>query len=498
MTRSLIAAVAITIACIAPARAAPAPWTARDVQRLRADVKQALSSPVLRGAHIGLLIEQTTGGRVLYSRNADDEFQPASNFKLLVGSVALDRLMLVHSFLTTVWTAVKIHDGMSVSEVNLHDGTLTGDLFLSGGGDAHLTARDLDAAAKAVVDAGIVHVTGSVTTVANFYDARRFPQGWDWDDLPYYYAPVVSALSLEENTVHVYISPGERVGTPVRLRIVPQSAAFTIDNRATTGAQTSTDTTDVERPWDEPRTIRIVGSYPVGAKESDDLRPAVPDPEAYVGDVFLRALNAHGVTVSGGLQTGGRLPASSRSLWIHESDQMPRLLAQLWQPSDNLMGELLLKDLGDARDGMPGTTDHGAALERDWLRSIGVDPQTVSISDGSGLSNYDRITPRALVAILQHDWNGKYRAIVLNALPVAGVSGTLKDAYRGTAAEKNVIAKTGTISHVRTLSGYIRTRRHGMVTFSFLINDWVQDDAPHGAESLAKLRGALLSKIVTN
>jgi serine-type D-Ala-D-Ala carboxypeptidase/endopeptidase (penicillin-binding protein 4) len=475
MTRSLIATIAIAIACTAPANATP--WSAPDLHRLRADIAHALSSPVLRGAYVGLLIEQTAGGRVLYSRNADDEFQPASNFKLLVGSAALDRLGVGFSFLT----------GVS-SDGTISNGTLTGDLVLYGERDARLTANDLDDAAKDVSASGIVRVVGSVDACVpqQGLDSERLPAGWDWDDLPYYYAPVVSTLSLEENVVHVYVSPGEHEGDPVKLRVTPQSEAFTIDNRATTGSQKSADTTDVKRPWDEPRTIRVTGTYPLGAKESDDLRPAVPDPATYAADVLLRALQARGVSVTGGVAVRCRLSSLSQERWRHNSEPLPRLLSDFWQPSDNLMGELFFRALG------------GAAPERTWLKSIGVNPVTVSISDGSGLSNYDRITPRALVAILQHDWNGQHRKIVLNALPVAGVSGTLKDAYKGTAAEKNVTAKTGTISHVRALSGYIRTRRHGMVTFSFLINDWVQDDAPHGAESLAKLRGALLSKIVTN
>jgi D-alanyl-D-alanine carboxypeptidase/D-alanyl-D-alanine-endopeptidase (penicillin-binding protein 4) len=136
-------------------------------------------------------------------------------------------------------------------------------------------------------------------------------------------------------------------------------------------------------------------------------------------------------------------------------------------------------------------------MENQYLKSAGIDPATVSISDGSGLSQYDRITPRDLLLILQNDWNSPNRDVVLNALPVAGVRGSLKSSYKGTAAEHNVFAKTGSISHVRTISGYVKTRTHGPVTFSFMINQWMGEDQPHGAADLATLRGAVLAAIAS-
>jgi D-alanyl-D-alanine carboxypeptidase/D-alanyl-D-alanine-endopeptidase (penicillin-binding protein 4) len=124
-----------------------------------------------------------------------------------------------------------------------------------------------------------------------------------------------------------------------------------------------------------------------------------------------------------------------------------------------------------------------------------VNPDTVTIADGSGLSSYDRITPADLVAILQADWSGPNRDVVLDALPVAGVRGTLKHQFVGTPAERAVFAKTGSISHVRTISGFVRTRTHGAVTFSFLINDWMGEQQTKGPAQLAKVRGDLLSQL---
>jgi D-alanyl-D-alanine carboxypeptidase/D-alanyl-D-alanine-endopeptidase (penicillin-binding protein 4) len=305
---------------------------------------------------------------------------------------------------------------------------------------------------------------------------------------------VVTALELEDGTVHMTFSPAPAQGAQAEVRVWPQSSAYTIDDELQTGASSSKDTSDFARIWDQPRTIEVTGSYPLGSKTSGEVSPSVPDPESYAGDVFARALAAHGITVTGTVRSG-KMPPGATVLWTHDSEKLPQLLAQFWYPSDNLMGELLLKELGVVQGGEPGTDDNGRVLEQQYLRSIGLDPATVTISDGSGLSQYDRITPRDLLTILLSDWNGPNRAIVLNALPVSGVRGTLDRSFVGTPAERVVFAKTGSISHVRTISGFVQTRTHGPVAFSFLINQWMGEDQPTGAEDLAKVRAAVFSHI---
>jgi D-alanyl-D-alanine carboxypeptidase/D-alanyl-D-alanine-endopeptidase (penicillin-binding protein 4) len=458
-------------------------WTPQEITALQTALSRILADPALRGAHVGLLVRDTVRGTTLFSLNPNDEFQPASNFKLLVGSAALQRLGTNFSFVTSV-----------AADAPAANGTIAGNLYLRGGGDAHLTAQDLDGAAAALAAQGIKRVDGSVVTDATRYDAQRYGWGWSWDDLPFYYAPVITALELEEGTVHMTFAPGANAGSPAVLRVWPQSNAYTIDNELTTGPAGSKDTSDISRAWNKPDTIEIGGVYPLGAKESGEVNPAVPDPESYAGDVFARALAAHGITVAGSLRSGST-PANATLLWSHTSEAMPKLLADFWYPSDNLMGELFLKELGVVQGGMPGTDANGAALEKAYLQSIGVNPDSVTISDGSGLSGYDRITPADLVAILQADWNSPNRDVVLDALPVTGVRGTLRHQFTGTPAERAVFAKTGSISHVRTISGFVRTRTHGALTFSFLINDWMGEQQPKGAAALAKVRGDLFSQL---
>lgn len=486
---ALIAATPSPSPSPAPALRTPAPggtaWTAHQIAQLRHDIARILKAGTLRGAQIGLLVQDTVRGTVLYKQNADQEFMPASNFKLLVGSASLQRLGTGFTFVTTV-----------ASDKPADAGVIAGNLYLRGGGDAHLTAKDLDDAAAALAAQGVKRVDGALVTDASRYDSQRYGYGWSWDDLPYYYAPVVTALELEEGLVHMTFAPGPNPGSLAVLRVWPQSSAYTIDNELMTSPAGSKDTSDIVRVWNKPDVIEIAGDYPFGAKESGDVNPAVPDPESYAGDVFSRALAAHGIVVTGGVHDG-KMPGTASVLWSHDSEAMPKLMADFWYPSDNLMGELFLKELGVVQGGEPGNDANGAVLEQTYLRSLGIDPNTVTIADGSGLSSYDRITPRDLVTILQADWNGPNRQVVLDALPVAGVRGTLQRSYIGTAAERAVFAKTGSISHVRTISGFVQTRTHGPLTFSLLINQWMGEQLPGGAAALAKVRSDLFAHLAS-
>lgn len=471
-----------TLAAVPRPQPGGAPWSDAQIAALRAQLDSVLNAPGVHGAHVGFLAVDTVRGTLLYAHDADDEFAPASNFKLLVGSAALAKLGASFRFVTTL-----------SSDAAPKDGTIAGNLYLRGGGDAQLRASDLHDAARALLAAGVRRVQGGVITDASHDDAQRYAPGWSWDDLPYEYAAVVSALELEKGIVHVYASPGSAPGEKVTLRVEPQSDAFTIENDATTGAPKSADTTDVVRSWTQPYTIAITGSYPAGAAESDDLEPSVPDPEAYAGDVLLHALRDAGISVAGGRRNGAT-PASAVPLWQHQSAAMAELLADFWLPSNNLMGELFLKELGVVRAGEPGSDANGAKAEADYLRAIGADPATVSIADGSGLSVYDRITPRDLVTVLQSDWNGTQRNAATDALPLAGVRGTLQDAFAGTPLTGEVFAKTGTARHLRALSGFLQTSRHGPVTFSLLVNDWLGDD--RSDETIRGFEASVLSPLL--
>jgi D-alanyl-D-alanine carboxypeptidase/D-alanyl-D-alanine-endopeptidase (penicillin-binding protein 4) len=148
-------------------------------------------------------------------------------------------------------------------------------------------------------------------------------------------------------------------------------------------------------------------------------------------------------------------------LWHHESAPLAQIVSDMWHRSDNFYAEMLLRELDWAATHAPATLAGGLALEHAWLQAAGGDPTTLTLADGSGLSQYNRISPRTLLAILRADWNGPNQAEVLAALPVAG----------------RVSAKTGSMSHVRSLAGYVVTRTHGTVAFVLMLDDWMGSNA---------------------
>jgi D-alanyl-D-alanine carboxypeptidase/D-alanyl-D-alanine-endopeptidase (penicillin-binding protein 4) len=460
------------------------PWTSDEVAALQRDLDATLTgAPALRGAHAGVLVSDARTGATLYGRNADDEFQPASTFKLVVGSAALEKLGEDYRFRTTASLA-----RVGKLPGSVRNGVLRGALVVRGGGDPFLSVRDLDNLALAIAQRGIKHIRGPLLIDASRYDRAPYPPGWTWDDFTYDYAAKASALTVEENVVHVYVAPGPLRGRPATVVVAPP--VVRVSSSVTTLARGAATSADVDP--DPSGRLHLSGGIALGSP-THAIDAAVADPQAYVYKVLVERLRAHGVDVARATRAlDPRSAAKTRRVWMHLSAPLWQLLPRFWIPSDNLVGEMLLKEIGFASGGSPGTTLKGIAFEKHWLQSLGLDLTTFTLADGCGMSQYDRITPRALVAILQHDWKAPYRSIVLSALPVGGARGTI-EGIAGTPAAGRVFAKTGSMLHVRALAGYLATRRHGTVAFAFSVDDW-NGNYP----DLAALRAQVLSRIVTD
>jgi D-alanyl-D-alanine carboxypeptidase/D-alanyl-D-alanine-endopeptidase (penicillin-binding protein 4) len=472
-----------------------APWTAAEISALDANVDIALATgTALRGAHVGIYAIDARDGRVLYERNQDDAFQPASTFKLLVASAALDKLGPAFRFRTE-----------AAIENTVVEGTLRGYLTLRGSGDVLLNDADLAGLPAALRAAAIGEIEQDVAP--DLTDEPHYLPGWSWDDFPWYYAAPISALGFADDQVTVTVKPGARAGDPVTTTVDPwgktyddrgacvvSEMAFCITVRARTAAPGSASTLDALRAPGPVPEVRIVGTIAADAKP-EDLSLAVPHPPRFAAAAARRTLAAAGIRVRNRgfivelRKTSDAAPR--RVVWSHDSEPLHDLVADLLQPSDNMLAETLLRALGAQPPALIGSSADGIAFEKTWLRTLGVDPAALAIDDGSGLSTYDRITPHVLVTVLKHDWDGPSRDVVLDALPIAGVRGTLKNSYAGTPAEKKIFAKTGTVSHVSTLAGYAANAKHGAVIFAFLVDDWMGQSA-----ALKDVRGRVLARFV--
>lgn len=461
-----------------PASAAdPPPGVADLVQ----DLDRLLNDSRLTVATAGVVVKSAATGEQLYGQDAGKLFAPASNMKLLTSAAAVDTLGLDHRFTTSV-----------LSTGRRSGRTLHGDLYLKGTGDPTMLAADYDALAAKVAAAGVKVVTGRLVADDTWFDDQRLGTDWAQDDEPYYYAAQISALSASPDTdydagsVIVSVAPGSAAGAKAKVTTTPPTSHVTIDNRATTGAKTDVLVTRVHG------TGRVLVTGTVAARYDEWI--AVDDPTGYAASLFREALARHGVKVHG--PTGrGATPASATSVAERASMPLGELLVPFMKLSNNIHAEILVKTMGRKVSGS-GTWNAGLAVVARFAAAAGV--SAARFRDGSGLSRMDGLTPGELTAYLialrGKPWFGTW----YDALPIAGMSdrftgGTLRSRMAGTPAAGNVHAKTGSLTGVTGLSGYVTGADGEPLVFSVLINDYLSA-SPKNLEDAIAVRLARFSR----
>ncbi|WP_243866745.1 D-alanyl-D-alanine carboxypeptidase/D-alanyl-D-alanine endopeptidase [Actinophytocola oryzae] len=438
--------------------------SAQDRGALTADLDAILASPGMDGSDPGLVV-RTADGELVYNHASDRRRQPASNEKLVTSATALDVLGPDYRFSTTV------HAAGSRRGAVLH-----GDLVLRGTGDPTMLAADYDALAAKVADAGLRVVTGRLVADDTWFDDVRQGVSWAWDDEPYYYNAQVSALTVAPDTdydagsIIVRVAPGPNGKAVVTTE--PPTDYVTVANTAVTGPAGSANTISVDRVHGT-NTFTVTGSIPSGGATTSEWM-AVWEPTDFAASLFRAALGRHGVQVVG-QTTRGAVPAAATVVATRTSMPLRELLVPFLKLSNNLHAEILVKAMGRATSDQ-GTWTAGLDAVSSKLSAYGINPARVSLRDGSGLSRMDQISPDQLVSLLGaarnrpwfHDW--------YEALPIAGetdklVGGTLRSRMRGTPAEGNVHAKTGSLTGVSSLSGYVTTADGQQWVFSMVTNN---------------------------
>ncbi len=471
----------------APPISPPHPFSASSLIALNALVRDLAAQRPLDTARLGVSIVQVATGRPIVSFQDDGEFAPASNFKLLVAAAALAYLRPQHRFTTQLYARGAVEGGV-----------LDGDLVFVGGGDPVLTRADLRAAVKSVAAHGIQSITGTVLVDGTFFDSQRYGGGWAWDDMPYYYQPPIQAFSIDEGLAAVTVAPGPAAGAPVTAQIEANGGAMSAISLATTTTRGGLDDADCFRSPGSTQ-IEIIGHSPVDAKPAV-FQCAVDDTQTYAAGTFRELLQQAGIAVGATPRTSladpGTLDIENRDplpppaqvrypdatlVWSHDSPDVAGLIRIMMPPSDNFIAEHLFKALPTAALSQRGSFDGGGDVERKFVASLGLDPQSVENGDGSGLSQGDRITPRDLTTILRWEWSSRYRDAYVFALGQPGIRGTVRHHLVGTDAVGRVWSKDGYIWHVSTFSGYAFTQHHGLVVFSIMMNDAIGLLAPYRA-----------------
>ena len=455
----------LSSACVPAARASldtPAPVTKRALQR---SIDSLVQQPEFRNAHFGILIVDPVRGDTLYSWNAGKLFMPASNMKLVTGAVALATLGPDFRFATTF-----------LARGTRADSVLRGDLVVQGSGDPTISEgmregnamTPLLAIADSLAARGIRRITGQLVPGRDVFSDSPYGFGWSWDDFDYEYSAGVDELFLNEGFARIVVRAGAKPGDPPTTQTFPMSAypPLRID------AKTVEKTDSVRRrlTWETQGLgplVAIGGIIPVG--DSGVVNVSYRDQRAAFLTALGEALKSRGITVMGGAVADTLLPADT--LFSVTSPTLAEILPRFEKPSQNQIGEILLKTMGLVVTGV-GTADSGRRVVERQLAAWGADTAQFVIRDGSGLSRHNYLSPATLIRVLDAMRQSPHYLTFYNSLPIAGVDGTIERRMRGTPAEGNVRAKTGTIDKARSLSGYVTTADGELLLFSILCNNY--------------------------
>ena len=473
---------------------------------LTASIDSLAEAPEFHNAFWGILVVDPERGDTLYSRNAGKLFLPASNMKVVTSSVALEQLGPDYTYRTTL-----------VARGPIRDGTLAGNLAVIGRGDPTISDHmwtdamiPLHAMADSLAAHGVHRIGGKLVAAGNAFPGPVLGFGWSWEDLESGYSAGVDELLFNEGFSEIRLHGGARPGDSVRVETKPARTFPALRTQLTTiaaptctaGDSASTGPCPVMSARFARRreltihkdTLRgdVVVTGGVVAGDSVTLEITHRDPDLAYLAAFAEALRDRGISIDSSAVSSDTTTTSGDTIVTIASKPLREILPALLKPSQNQIAEVLLRTIGLERGGA-GTADSGRRVVERQLAAWGVPPNTYVIRDGSGLSRYDYLAPEALVHILDVMRKSPNFSLFYDALPIAGVDGTIKTRMRGTAAENNVHAKTGSVANARSLSGYVKTASGRTLIFSILSNNWTvpAGDVTHVQDVIAARLAAL-------
>ena len=485
---------------------------AESVESLSVRIAAHLAQPRFGAAAWGVKIVSLETGQTIFEHNAGKYFSPASNAKLYSTALAIDHLGGDFRIKTSLYSTARPDAS----------GVIRGDLIVYGRGDPTMAARlndgdyykGLEPLAEKLAAAGVRRIEGDLIGDESFFQGPPFGSGWEWDDLQWYYGAEVSALSVNDNSVDLFVKPAERAGIPCAITTGPPTSHIVVMNRTQTTAKGTEGRISVYRPVGE-NVVYISGRLPLGDRGYTGY-VAVHNPAGLFVSLFKEVLARRGIEVRGHTRTVDWkyrevAPLDVRKLnelGSVESLPVKDIARETLKPSQNLWAQLLLLQVGAMAErfdsahrqagetkknsegtgasstvSLPGgtsqiappdfstTEDFGINALNDFLIEAGVKKGDVLLEEGSGLSRRDIITPNATVALLEFMNRHRQRAVYRDALPIAGVDGTLEKRMKGTPAENNVRAKTGSLRYVHALSGYVTTAAGEPLAFSIMLNN---------------------------
>ena len=492
---------------MALAQSPPPPATLAELQQR---LTEHISHPRFAAATWGVKVVSLDSGRTLFEQNPGKLFSPASNCKLYTMALALDQLGGDYRIKTSFYAATKPD----------RSGVLKSDLILYGRGDPTINGRlnggeifrALEPLVATLTNAGIRRLRGDLVGDASFFRGPPYGSGWAWDDLNSYYGAEISALTINDNTLQLSAAPGATVGAPCHLTLLPPTSYVVLSNRTFTGTAGSRRDLSFYRP-PGLNVVYVSGQLPRGDTNFTDT-VTVANPAGLFVMLFKEALARHGIRVEGKTRTVDGFNSAAPPVDVRRllelgsvtSPPMRDLVREVQKPSQNLYADLVLAHLGaleqarrvsnrrdtsaDSRRTEPELGAYPLTAEAAGIHELeklltkaGVAPGEVQFEEGAGLSRNNLATPNATLALLQFMSRHPEAETFLNALPIAGVDGSLRHRMMAPPAAGNVRAKTGALRWANSLSGHVTTAAGERLIFCIMLNRYSAPDAEHSARA---------------
>jgi serine-type D-Ala-D-Ala carboxypeptidase/endopeptidase (penicillin-binding protein 4) len=438
--------------------------------QLATEIDRIIDRPELRRYRWGIVVRDLNGTSQLYHRDGDRLFIPASNVKLITTAVALRQLGATRRLRTSVYQLPSTGNRAN--------------LVVVGRGDPSLTVTKLPLLVQQLKQRGITQI-GQISFDDGYFRGEQLNSGWEWGDLSTDYAPAINGLMLNQNSNPLTISP-QQIGLPLKYTWKdPSINNWQVDNQSLTAVASQNDRVDAFSSA-VPKviamfgksTMRLTGKLaPNAASIQIDLPLA--NPAGSFMNAFNQSLNRSGISIGNTRLVLEQNIFNLSEIAAIDSPPIAELIQETNQKSNNVYAEVLLKSIGRTHPthftSNEDTSTLGIALVKQRLTEMGVDPQAYSLYDGSGLSRHNLVAPATFVRVLSTMATTSVGQIYRDSLPISGISGSLKNRMKGTLAQGIVRAKTGSLSGVASLSGYINPPQYSPLVFSIILN---QHDRP--------------------
>lgn len=410
-----------------------------------------LNEDLLKTSEMGITVFDLTTGESVYRYQDEKLYRPASTLKIITSVTALARLGEGYTLDTRL-----LHSG------KIENDTLKGNLYLKGSMDPLFMEEHLDSLVAAVVQRGIRCIADTLVADVSMMDSVYWGPGWSWDDAPFAFQPYLSPLMLNGGCVDITVLPAEKDSLPV-IECSPASKVYQIENRAVSH-HSKAGKLKITRNWSEHGNIIMVsGNVQHKTTSSLSMYPS----QEHLLRVFTERLQNQGISI-GTVVFSDKVESRNLNTFFTIRRPLKAVLQEALKESNNLCAESLFFHLArQSAEEVPLDFEDGTEAVNGFMeKELGFNPSNYRIADGSGISLYNYVSPRLLLEYLKYAYY--HRDIFYpfyDALPIAGIDGTLKNRMKNTSAYRNVRAKTGSVTGVSSLAGYVKAKNGHQLAF---------------------------------